>query len=72
MADYTEHITQENERWDTIAYKAYGDPTEVNRLLEANPSVPINAVLPAGIRLLVPIVETVSVEIDKKLLPPWK
>ena len=72
MDEFTEHITQEGERWDTIAYKAYGDAAEVNRIIEANPTVPVNPVLPSGIRLLVPIVQTVSVEIDDKLLPPWK
>lgn len=72
MAEFTEHITQQDERWDTIAYKAYGDATEVNRIIEANPKVPITPVLPAGIRILIPIIETVSVEVDDKLLPPWK
>ncbi len=69
---FTEHITTENERWDTIAYAAYGDAGAINGLIEANPTVPITATLSAGIRLLVPIVETVSVEIDSNILPPWK
>lgn len=72
MAQYTEHITTEGERWDNIAYAAYGDVAGLNRIIEANPTVPIDAVLPGGIRLLVPIVETVAVEIDENLLPPWK
>jgi hypothetical protein len=72
MSEFTEHITKEGERWDTIAYAAYGDASEIKGLIEANPTVPIDPVLPAGVRLLVPIIETVSVEIDDKLLPPWK
>jgi phage tail protein X len=72
MSQLTEYITKEGDRWDTIAYAAYGDASEIQRLIEANPTVPIDPVLPAGVRLLVPIIETVSVEIDDKLLPPWK
>lgn len=72
MADFTQHITKEGERWDSIAYKAYGDANDINRIIEANPTVPITATLPGGIRLLVPIVETVAVEVDETLLPPWK
>ena len=72
MAEYTQHITKENERWDNIAYEAYGDPNLINGIIEANPTVPITATLPAGIRLLVPIVESVAVEVDQTLLPPWK
>lgn len=70
--EYTEHITTEGDRWDNIAYDAYGDAGQVNGIIEANPSVPITGTLPAGIRLLIPIVESVAVEIDDSILPPWK
>lgn len=72
MSQFTEHISTEGERWDSIAYAAYGDPGALNRIVEANPTVPIEAVLPGGIRLLIPIVETVATEVDENLLPPWK
>lgn len=72
MTQYTEHLTIEGQRWDTVAYQAYGDAGAINGIIEANPTVPIEAVLPGGLRLLVPIVETVAPEIDDTILPPWK
>lgn len=72
MASFTEHITTENERWDNIAYAAYGDAGAINSIIEANPTVPIVPLLPAGIRLQIPIVESVAVEIDETIMPPWK
>ena len=45
MANSTEYIASDGERWDTIAYKAYGDVNKVNDLIEANPTIPITAIL---------------------------
>lgn len=72
MANVTEYITNEGERWDGIAYKAYGDPTAVEDIINANPDVAVTATLEAGIRLQIPIKETLAVETDTSLLPPWK
>lgn len=72
MADqYTTYTTKEGDRWDTIAYAAYGDPTKMEPIINANPTVPITAKLPAGITLRVPIVEQ-QTGVDANLLPPWK
>lgn len=70
--NFSEYITKENERWDSIAYAAYGDVAEVNTLIEANPGIPITPMLAAGTRLRVPLKETVEPELDTSLLPPWK
>lgn len=72
MANSTEYIASDGERWDTIAYKAYGDVNKVNDLIEANPTIPIAATLDGGTRILIPIVESVEIEVDTALLPPWK
>lgn len=69
---FTEHIAKDGQRWDTVAYEAYGDVAKLSDIIAANPDVPITAIIPEGTRLLIPIVETVAVEIDKTLLPPWK
>ncbi len=80
---YTEHITSEGERWDTVAYKAYGtvdditleDGSTVNaiaHILTANRGFAIMPILEAGMRLLIPIIPTVAIEIDTNELPPWK
>lgn len=71
MAKFTEYITSEGERWDTIAHKAYGDATKFGDIIEANPTVTIAATFEAGVRLQVPIIEVVVRSI-KELLPPWK
>lgn len=68
----TEYITLEGERWDTVAYKAYGDPTAIEDIIDANPDVAITARLEAGIRLQIPVKDTLAVEVDTTLLPPWK
>ncbi len=67
----TEYITMKGDRWDTVAYKAYGDATRMTEIIEANPDVPTTPVIETGTRLNIPIIETDS-EVDVSLLPPWK
>jgi hypothetical protein len=68
---FTEYITLGGERWDTIAYKAYGDPAKIYTLIAANKTVPVFSVFGSGVRLLVPILATPT-ETNPELLPPWK
>ena len=70
MADFVEYITNQGERWDTVAYKAYGDPMLFPHIAEANRGIPLDVVFIDGIRLRVPVLDGVS--IDTNLLPPWK
>lgn len=72
MSETTEYIVKDGQRWDEIAYAAYGDVKMVNTLIEANPSIPITERLAAGTRLLVPIVENVAIDDTIDNLPPWK
>lgn len=67
-----EYIVKENDRWDAVAFKAYGDATMIAGIIEANPSVNISAVLIAGTRLRIPILEDGEIQVDSELLPPWK
>lgn len=69
---FVEYIVLQGDRWDTIAFKAYGDPTLINGLIEANVATVISPVLEPGTRLIVPILETAEIQIDSELLPPWK
>jgi phage tail protein X len=64
------YITVQGDRWDTIAYKAYGDATRITPLVEANPHVPKSAVLPSGLTINVPLMEVETV--NTNLMPPWK
>ena len=70
MSEFTTYTTVGGERWDTIAYKAYGDPMLYPQIAAANPDVPLDDVLPQGIELLIPVIS--QAEADVNLLPPWK
>jgi phage tail protein X len=69
MTNYLEHTTSDFERWDTLAYRYYGDATMMQPLIEANPTVPLDPVLPVGLLLLVPII--IAAEPINQELPPW-
>ena len=67
---YIVHITKAGERWDLLAWRYYGDPTDYQIIVMANPGVAIEPVFEAGISLAVPIVQkNAVVSVD---LPPWK
>jgi len=72
MANFVEYVTKQGDRWDTIAFKAYGDSTLINGLIEANPTIVISPILEIGTRVIVPILEQGDIQIDSELLPPWK
>jgi phage tail protein X len=62
------HVTTEGERWDQLAWRYYGDAHRYLPIVQANPHVPINAILPSGLTLAIPILEPVTSAQD---LPPW-
>ena len=68
--EYVEHLTIENDRWDLLAWKYYGDPHLYEPIIAANPAVPIRPFLEPGIRLRVPVIADEAV-LDRDL-PPWK
>lgn len=69
-AQFILHITRAGERWDLLAWRYYGDPTDYSQIIVANPGVAIEPVFDAGIRIAVPIVQKrTSLSVD---LPPWK
>jgi Phage Tail Protein X. len=65
---YLTHITTDGERWDQLAHKYYGDPTQYERIIAANPHMAMAPILPAGVKLAIPVVEQSDVVED---LPPW-
>lgn len=67
----TEYITIQGDRLDTIATKAYGDPFEWASILDNNPSLPIIGEYPAGIRIVLPVKESVDL-VSEDLVPAWK
>jgi hypothetical protein len=81
MANF-EYITIEGQRWDQIAYLAYGVVTLDNDdgtkksatqpIIEANANVPIYDKLPGGIILQIPVLASNTAKTSNELLPPWK
>ena len=69
MADYRFYKTQQNDRWDKIAYKFYGDVFRTAPIIEANPDVAITPILPSGLTLMIPILEATT---NNRDLPVWK
>lgn len=72
MSNFVEYIVKDGDRWDTIANKAYGDPTLFGGIIEANKATVISPIVPTGTRLIIPILEQNEIEVDTELLPPWK
>lgn len=72
MAETTQYIVKEGERWDTIAFKAYGRSSLMQPIIENNPDVPITPRLPGGTVLTIPVLDDGIVKTDKEKLPPWK
>jgi phage tail protein X len=69
---YREIVTREGERWDTLAWRYYGDPFRYEPIIAANPQVPILPILPSGLVLQVPVLERAAAVVDDSTLPPWK
>lgn len=67
---FIQYTTIENDRWDLIAYRMYGDANAYEAIIAANPDIPIRPLLDAGLTVLVPLREPAAV--DATLLPPWK
>lgn len=71
MADkFVQYITIEGQGWDSVAQACYGDPMRMLDIAAANKDVPLYDLLPGGIRLQVPVIETEQA--DTSNLPPWK
>jgi phage tail protein X len=79
----TEYSTKPGDRWDLIAYKAYGtlnlivadDGSQVSPMaiiVRSNPDVSVTDIIPEGILLQVPILKSSAAQTDLSSLPPWK
>lgn len=72
MSEFVVYTTIDGDRWDTIAYRMYGDPWAFGPIIAANPSVPIRPVLSGGIVLYVPVRRAPPSHDTTTQLPPWK
>lgn len=69
----TQYTTREGDRWELIAFLAYGDSNKMSDIIAENKSVAIYQVLPPGLKINIPILEPEQIEqVSPNLLPPWK
>jgi phage tail protein X len=66
------YITQAGDRWDTIAWKFYGDATLFGPIIQTNPQIAIEAVFEAGLNIGVPLLVVDQSIQAAEDLPPWK
>lgn len=74
FTEFSEYRTFDGQRWDAIAFEAYGDPYRYEIIQFANPQYMLLAQLPGGVLLQVPVIEESAIEqsVPTELLPPWK
>lgn len=67
------HITTEGERWDTLAWRYYGNPYDYGRIAEANPALNLTPYLPSGRVVLIPLLTAINLQAARELanVPPW-
>lgn len=63
------YVTIQGDMWDSIAYSQLGDSRFADALMAANTDYRDVYVFSAGVRLVIPDVETTKIN-DR--LPPWK
>lgn len=67
-----QYVCKEGERWDNVAYKAYGTIEKTADVIAANPNVLITERLTGGTVLNIDIIEDNNPSINIDNLPPWK
>jgi len=45
-----------NDRWDLVAWKVYGDVSQIPLLIANNPTLTISCVIPAGTQIFAPVI----------------
>ena len=66
------YTTVDGDTWDNIAWRFYGDATQISPLLLANCGmrIPFEPALEAGFQIVVPIIAQSDVQTAD--LPPWR
>lgn len=67
----TKYTTNAGDNIYSIAAAAYGDAMQYQRIFTANPTLPIISSYPAGLVVVIPILEGVEVA-QANSLPFWK
>ena len=61
------YITEQNDTWDLIAFKIFGDEKYTSQLLLNNPELSKIVFFPAGISLIIPQIEKNNTGVEL----PW-
>lgn len=76
MTEYVRYLTRQGDRWDTISKRCYGSPYLYERIIAANPTVPIRPVLDEGIELAIPLIAQPGTSDASRVAPerspPWR
>jgi phage tail protein X len=64
------YITEQGDKWDSIAYKVYGSAKYMPQLMAANTGYLEYYIFPAGIELQLPEITTEQAALSS--LPPWR
>lgn len=68
----TTAVAHDGERFDQLAFRAYGDAMLMNKIIAANPELGIRNRLEGGTVVVVPILEAQPDTTNAALVPPWK
>ena len=64
------YTTRDGDRWDTISHKHYGTAFEIDRLIAANPHLPLAEQCTSGLTVFVPVIEQ-KMNNQQEDMPPW-
>ena len=68
MTEYILYKAKQNDRWDILAYRFYGDMYRQKELIEANGHVKLTPSIEEGEQLFIPILE----DLPTTSIPIWK
>ncbi len=63
------HTIRAGERWDSLAYRYYGDVFLMTHLVNVNPQLAFAESLPQGETIFIPVIKSQTNLSDD--LPPW-
>lgn len=69
ITGYVEHITREGETFDALALQMYNDEQKASLIIRENLDYCDVLIFEAGVRLFLPVFETVE---TPDTLPPWR
>lgn len=71
MKEYLQHIVSDGDRWDSLAYRYYGDATAYEQIIADNSHLPITATLSAGDIVLIAIIDETNKPSHHADVPFW-